>query len=72
MPTHKFWVVSVDGNPQCSKRHDSLESAEKEAARLAIKEGNRVYILEAVRAVRPSPTAVAWEDATDPQPKETP
>lgn len=71
MPTHKFWMVSVDGQPGPTKRIDSLAAAEKEAARLAIKEGNRAYILEAVRAVSPSPVAVAWEDATEPK-KETP
>lgn len=66
MPTHKFYMVQVDGQPGPAKRFDTIDEARKQAARLAIKEGNRCYILESIEAALPPD--VTFEKATIPQP----
>ncbi|MDX1504642.1 MAG: hypothetical protein R3221_02935 [Spongiibacter sp.] len=50
----KFWAVwreNGGGAPQ--KRHESMDSAQKEAARLARQEGDRYFVLEVVGIVAP-------------------
>lgn len=44
---YKFYMVFVDGGNPPTKKHDTRESATKEAERLAIKENKVTYVMEA-------------------------
>lgn len=48
----KFWMLYAEGGRAPSFVHDSFESAEKEAKRLAAESNLRIYILEAVKSVK--------------------
>lgn len=52
--TNKFWAVwKENGGGAPQKRHENLDSAKKEAARLARQEGHRYYVLEVIGIVAP-------------------
>ena len=47
-----FYMVWVEGKPAPILQHTRKEEAEKEAVRLAGKEGKTVYVLQAIEAYR--------------------
>lgn len=47
----QFWMVYIKGKEMSI--HSTLEAAMKEAERLAIKEGEPVFVLEAISCCRP-------------------
>lgn len=50
----KFWAVwKENGGGAPQKRHESFESAQTEAARLARQEGQRYFVLEVIGIVAP-------------------
>lgn len=55
-----FFLVWREGNRNPMKRHDTPDEAEKEAARLAIKEGCPIHVLE-LRATCYPDIRVRWE-----------
>ena len=60
--TKKFWAVWKEhggGAPQ--KRHETIEAAKQEAARLARQEQARYYVLEVVGIVAPVEVPVNYE-----------
>lgn len=60
----KFWMVYKEmGGGGPTRKHDTLESAQNEAARLATEQGHRFVVLEAVKACTRTGYPVAWEDA---------
>ena len=54
----KFWMVYVPAKGKPTFCHESYEEAKDEAARLAGKEGAKVYILESVELVQMKPQPV--------------
>jgi len=51
MSEKPFFVVWKEGSVPC-RRHNTYEEAEKEAGRLAVKEGCKFYVLSGVSVVR--------------------
>jgi len=63
---NKFWMVYVEGKSSPTKKHETLEDAEREAVRLAQQnDGRSVFLLIATahcRTVRPN---VEWRPVPD-------
>lgn len=73
--TYRFWIVWNESHGFPTKRHESQESAEKEAARIAEKHpGARVFVMDAYchYSVEPMPmakkTMLNWMPAKVDQP----
>lgn len=63
----KFWMVYLENGNNPTFRHDSVESAAKEAERLTRQTGRRAFVLESKQAVELSEPPVKWTD-TDKEP----
>ncbi|MBS1453603.1 MAG: hypothetical protein HP002_09505 [Lentisphaeria bacterium] len=63
----KFWMVYLENGNCPTFRHDSVESAAKEAERLTRQTGRRAFVLESKQAVELSEPPVKWTD-TDKEP----
>lgn len=50
----KFYMIYVDGRNTPTKKHDTEESAIKEATRLARETGKSVYILKPIKKLEMS------------------
>ena len=62
----EFWIVTKDScSLQAPRRHESLEDAKNEAARLAGNEGKGFFVFKLVGAVKPAQPPVAWEGAVN-------
>lgn len=57
----RFWMVYVEDKASPRHKHTAFELAKAEAERLAIVEGERAYVLEAVGYARPT---TVWESLT--------
>lgn len=58
----KFWMVlRANGSSTSSIRHETLDEAKKEAARLCTKEKQEFYVLEAVEFVEIPLPDVDWQ-----------
>ena len=59
----KFWAVwRLNGGGAPNKRHDTLESAQSEASRLAGQSNEPYYVLEVIGAVVPVHTPIEWKE----------
>lgn len=54
-----FWMLYVEGGGAPTFRHDTPDGAKREAERLAVQTGKRVYVLEAVASCVKND--VTWE-----------
>ena len=63
----KFWMVYLENGNNPTFRHNSVESAVKEAERLTRQTGRRAFVLESKRAVELSEPPVKWTN-TDKEP----
>lgn len=55
-----FWMVFVPSRGKPTKVHQTLASAQEEAARIASKENQKVYILEAIGYTKVKEQPVEW------------
>lgn len=62
-----FWMLFAANGSAPTRRHDSLASAEGEAARIAAKQNCQVFILKTVQACSPVPN-VQWLKSADKYP----
>ena len=63
MSIEKFWIVARQNHQQglsAQKRHETLNDATTEAARLAQKENTIFYVLECMGAAQPAKPPVEW------------
>ena len=51
------------GSYSFTRLHASKESAEKEAARICIKEKTEAFVCQAIRSAKPKEVPVEWTDA---------
>ena len=56
----KFWMVVVEGGSAPNARHPAIDTARKEAARLAASTGRKAIVLEAIESCEPI-SNVVWE-----------
>lgn len=63
MTTHyKFWMVFAEGGQAPNKQHFDRNEAEKEAIRLAKKNGRPAYLLESILGYEiPEPTVGSFD-----------
>ena len=66
-----FWLLLVDGTRSCEYRHDTIESARNEAARILnmpYSQGKGITVLQAVEYGILSQVPVRWESIIEPVP----
>lgn len=63
----KFWMVYLENGNNPTFRHNSVESAAKEAERLTRQTGRRAFVLESKQVVELSELPVKWTN-TDEEP----
>ena len=54
-------ILRANGNSTSSVRHETIEGAKKEAARLCVKEKTEFYVLEAIEFVEIPMPDVEWQ-----------
>jgi hypothetical protein len=62
----RFWMTYVEGRSGApAKKHDTYAAAQKEAERLAIQTGAKVFLLKSTDYCEVSPQPVTWHDGGD-------
>jgi hypothetical protein len=63
---NKFWVVMQDKSQmQAHVRHDSVESAQREAKRLCQENNKEFFVFECLGAMKPTSPSVEWGKAIE-------
>ena len=62
--SEKFWAVCKETGGPPSKRHETLDDAKAEAARLARQANEPYHVLKVIGVVKPVETPIEYEEIT--------